>query len=1049
MSHDLQFILPGDGEMSRLIRDHDWGPTPVGDPGRWSVSLRTLVQTIVAAPQPMVLMWGPELVQFYNDDFSCILKASGGHPAALGSCCREFWKDIWNVTGPQIEGVMAGEGTVFQEKVRIPMPRDGEMQEVYWDYAYSPAFDDEGQIAGVLVTCRETTEEVRIRERLKERESLVTIAGELARFGGWRVDLETGVSHWSDEVCRIHEVPLGSTPTPEEGIQFYAPEYQETIRTRFTSCAVEGEPFDLELQIITASGKRVWVRALGEPVRDANGQIREVQGAFQDITYTKETEAALAESERRFRELAESMPLIVWTALPSGEMDYQSSDLLRLTGKTRDELRGKRWLDVLHPDDREPALAAWTRNVESGEPYEVQFRIRRHDGAYRWHLTRAVPVRKNEGDVVKWFGSSTDIHDQLEVEREAHALSQRMARTLESMSDAFLLLDRDWNVLFINAVGEELVERERGELVGRNVWEEFPELVGSTFEVAYRRARDTGEPTSIVEYFPPLERWLNVRAFPSDDGLAIYFRDVTAEREDRNRLREQAELLDRAQDAILVRDLEHRIIYWNAGAERIYGWTGEDALGRSIRELLYSDPAPFDEATRAVLNQGEWSGELQHLRADGTSITVEGRWSLVRNEAGEPWRILAINTDVTDRKKLLNQFFRAQRLESIGTLAGGIAHDLNNVLAPILLSIGMLREEIRDEELQEILETIESSAERGASMVNQVLAFARGVDGARVLVDLRRIVSDLERVVVDTFPKGIRLRNEISEDLWPLVGDPTQIHQVLMNLLVNARDALPQGGLIRLGAENAELDEHFAAMSPGALPGSYVCLSVIDNGTGMSPEVVDQIFDPFFTTKGVGEGTGLGLSTVAAILRSHGGFVNVYSEVGNGTTFRLYFPAEADGVSEEEARTTSSLPRGNGECVLVVDDEHSVREITRQTLEAFGYEVVTATDGADAVAIYERRQYEIDLVLTDIMMPVMDGPAAARALMRMDAKVKIIAASGLGADGGVARAMESGIKHFLPKPYTAETLLRTIRQALESTVTPSRRGDPEGSRANP
>ncbi len=1030
MIQDLRFILPGDGEMPRLIRDYDWAATPVGDPERWPISLRTLVQTIVAAPQPMVLMWGPDLIQFYNDGFSRILKASGGHPKALGSRCREFWKDIWGVTGPQIEGVMAGEGAVLQEMVLIPMPRNGQMEDVYWDYGYSAAFDDEGRIAGVLVTCRETTEEVRIRERLRERESLVTIAGELARFGGWKVDLETGIAYWSDEVCRIHEVPLGATPTPEEGIQFYAPEYQETIRTHFIRCAAEGEPFDLELQIITASGRRVWVRALGEPVRDAEGHIREVQGAFQDITYGKETEAALAESERRFRELAESMPLIVWTALPSGEVDYQSSDLSTLTGKTRDELRGVGWLDVLHPDDRDPTVAVWTRSVKSGEPYQTQFRIRRHDGAYRWHLTQAVPLRNNDGQFVKWFGSSTDIHDQLDVEREAHALSQRMARTLESMSDGFLLLDRDWTILFVNVVGEKLLERERGELVGQSIWEAYPEAVGTTVELEFKRARETGHPTSFVEYFPPLERWFNSRVFPSDDGLAIYFRDFTAEREDRNRLREQAELLDRAQDAILVRDLEHRIIYWNAGAERIYGWTAGEARDRSVRELFYTDPATFDEATGAVLEAGEWNGELQHLRADGSTIVVEGRWSLVRNGVGEPWRILAINTDVTERKKLLNQFLRAQRLESIGTLAGGIAHDLNNVLAPILLSIGMLREEVKDQELQEILETIESSAERGASMVKQVLAFARGVDGAKVLVELRRIVSDLERVVVDTFPKGIGLRNEIPEDLWPLLGDPTQIHQVLMNLLVNARDALPQGGVIRLRAENTELDEHFAAMSSEASPGSYVCLSVIDDGIGMSPKVMDQIFDPFFTTKGVGEGTGLGLSTVAAILRSHGGFVNVYSEVGNGTTFRLYFPAKPDGILEEEARTPSSLPRGNGECVLVVDDEHSVREITRQTLEAFGYRVLTATDGADAVAIYGRRQDEIDVVLTDIMMPVLDGPTAVRALKRMNATVKIIAASGLEANGGVTRVMEFGVKHFLPKPYSAETLLQTLRQVL-------------------
>ena len=612
--------------------------------------------------------------------------------------------------------------------------------------------------------------------------------------------------------------------------------------------------------------------------------------------------------------------------------------------------------------------------------------------------------------------------------------SLRLARTLESMSDGFLLLDADWSILFINAVGEGLLEREREELIGRNIWKEFPETVGSTFDVEYRRAQETGKPTCFVEYFSPLDRWFTIRTFPSDDGLAVYFRDFTGERKDRIRLREQADLLDRAQDAILVRDLKHRIIFWNAGAERLYGWRREEVLGRSIRELLYRDPAAFDEATGAVLEVGEWSGELQHLRADETTIVVEGRWSLVRNDAGEPWRIMAINTDISERKRLLSQFLRAQRLECIGTLAGGIAHDLNNVLAPILLSIEMLREEIKEEELQEILEIIESSAERGASMVNQILAFACGAEEDEVLTDLCRIARELERMVVDTFPKGIALRNEIPADLWPLVGDPTQIHQVVLNLLVNARDALPRGGEIRLRAENAELDGPFAAMSSGASPGSHVCVSVIDNGVGMPPGVVDQIFDPFFTTKGAGEGTGLGLSTVSAILRNHGGFVNVDSEVGSGTTFRVYFLARPEGIPDEETRTTSTVPRGNGECILVVEDEHSVREITRQTLEAFGYQAIVATDGADAVAIYARRQDEIDLVLMDIRMPVLDGPAAARAILRMNAEVKIIAASGLGASGGAARAMEAGVRHLLPKPYSAETLLRTIRQVLHPEV---------------
>jgi PAS domain S-box-containing protein len=501
----------------------------------------------------------------------------------------------------------------------------------------------------------------------------------------------------------------------------------------------------------------------------------------------------------------------------------------------------------------------------------------------------------------------------------------------------------------------------------------------------------------------------------------------------KQRIQEQAELLDRAQDAILVRDMDQRIVYWNRAAERIYGWSQDEVVGRSIRELLYRDPAPFDEATACVLQDGEWSGEVEHVNRSGVVLAVEGRWSLLRDAEGRPHRILSINTDVTERKRLLAQFLRAQRMESIGTLAGGIAHDLNNVLSPILLSIGLLREEVDDPMLQEVLATIEGSARRGADMVQQVLGFARGFDRSDVRVDVPRIVGDVVRVTRDTFPRNIEVRSELTEAQGVVVGDPTQVHQVFLNLLVNARDAMPDGGVITVRTEGIEVDESYAAMLSGAEPGAYLRITVEDTGQGMPPEVVAKAFDPFFTTKEVGKGTGLGLSTVDAIARGHGGFVNLYSEVGAGTTVRIYLPTREPGSEANEGRVDRvlELPRGNGELILVVDDEGSVRNITRQTLETFGYRVLTATDGADAVAAYGRHGEEIALVLTDMVMPIMDGPTTIRALKRMNAGVRIIGASGLGANGGVARAADSGVRYFLPKPYTAESLLIMVAQVLE------------------
>jgi len=496
---------------------------------------------------------------------------------------------------------------------------------------------------------------------------------------------------------------------------------------------------------------------------------------------------------------------------------------------------------------------------------------------------------------------------------------------------------------------------------------------------------------------------------------------------------EQAALLDKAQDAILVRDLEGRVLFWNKGAERMYEWTKEEAIGRHVGELIYRDLKIFEAANKTTQEQGEWSGELQHLTKNRRELTVEARWSLVRDKDGKPRSILAINTDVTEKKKIEAQFMRAQRMESIGTLAGGIAHDLNNILAPITLSIGMLKASSNDPDVKEILDAIESSAKRGADIVGQVLSFARGMDGQRIEIQARHLLKDIERIVKDTFPKDIRFEVSHPNDLWVILGDPTQIHQILLNLCVNARDAMPNGGTLTISIENRMLDKQYVAMNPQAQPGPYVVISVMDSGTGIPADIIDKVFEPFFTTKAIGKGTGLGLSTVTAIVKSHGGFINIYSEPGQGTTFKIYLPAQISPEASQAQEASISLPRGNGETILVVDDETSILTITSQTLHAFGYRVIKASDGAEAVAIYAQHRNEIAVVLTDMMMPVMDGPATIHALLKINPNLKIIAASGLNANGSVAKAVNAGVRHFLSKPYTADTLLKTLRTILNET----------------
>jgi PAS domain S-box-containing protein len=496
------------------------------------------------------------------------------------------------------------------------------------------------------------------------------------------------------------------------------------------------------------------------------------------------------------------------------------------------------------------------------------------------------------------------------------------------------------------------------------------------------------------------------------------------------RIREQASLLDKAQDAILVRDLDHTITFWNKSAERLYGWTSEEALGRSVEDLLYRDTSAFNLAHQQTLNFGEWLGEMNQIDKYGRELTIEGRWTLVRDKNGRPESVFVINTDISEHRRLEEQFLRAQRLESIGTLAGGIAHDLNNILAPISMAIELLKMGVTDGRSAELLDTIGISAKRGADMVGQVLSFARGMEGRRVDVHPRQLILEIETILRDTLLQKIQLEIRAPRDLWTVHGDPTQLHQVLLNLCVNARDAISSGGKISISADNVMIDHTFAAMNLEAHEGPHVCIRVQDDGEGISPEIIDKIFDPFFTTKSVGKGTGLGLSTSLAIVKSHGGFIRTVSKPHEGTRFRVYLPAHPELDSPVAPDIRPDLPSGCGEMVLIVDDEASIRQIAQQTLEAFGYRTLLAANGEEAVSIYSLHHAEVSLVLTDMMMPEMDGSVTIERLMKINPAVRIIATSGIAANRALAELAGAGVKDFLQKPYTAETLLKCLSHVL-------------------
>lgn len=745
--------------------------------------------------------------------------------------------------------------------------------------------------------------------RLRRSEELLTLASKMARLGWWTVDLTSNRVFWSDEVYAIHEVPAGQAINVDEALAYYAPESLSIIGPAFRRCVEEGVPYDLEVELISARGKRFWARAIGMAQRDPDGQIVRVEGAFQDISEFKR----VAEQNRR--------------------------------------------------------------------------------------------------------------------------LALTLTRTLESITDAFVALDPEWRYVYVNGHAERLLNRRREDMLGKVIWEVFPELPGSALEHEFRKTTQDSQPRTFEFYHEVALTWYDIQVYPSEYGLSIYFRDITQRRRDQEaarlselRLQEQASLLDQAHDAILVRNLDHQITYWNRSAEEVFGFSPEQALGRHHGELLAIEPAGFEEATRRVLEEGQWSGEWIQTTRSGQKLDVLSRWTLTHDESGAPRSILVIATDITERKRWELQSYRNQRLESLGTLAGGIAHDLNNVLTPIRLA----------GEIAGAPAT--GPGKSGIAPDHPAKCPARGRNGpsGAVLCPRRRGGSGTGRDI-GTGPGRAKDRQRHLPEaragaersgfgpppcFWrsdaTSPGAPQFVRQRPRRHAT--RGHTDDLGLLRNGGRAVRCrPRRGRARSFRGDSGSGYW-----NGDESGDSESD--LEPFFTTKELGQGTGLGLSTSLGIVKSHGGFMEVESKLNGGSQFSLFLPCLARrGTGRTSATRPSELPMARGEMVLVVDDEKSIRESTRRSLDAYGFRTMLAADGVEAVALYATHRDTVSVVLTDMMMPVLDGPDMVRALLKMNPDLPIIGSSGV--DNG--NAPVEGLRAFLPKPYTLETLLETVHGVLE------------------
>lgn len=908
----------------------------------------------------------------------------------------------------------------------------------------------------VIAVDTDITERKRMEAALQASEERYRIISELTSDFFYTCDVTpsgTLIDTWaSQKITEFIGYPLEDLSIGEDNwFKFIHPDDLSQVRAFVERLIRSNQADSLEYRVIDDQGNTRWICDRVQPIWDAlTGRVVKLIGAVEDISDRKRSEAERKQAEAELRETSTALSNAVEgiSRLDSqGHYVSVNEAYARMVGYTPSEMIGMNWQTTVHADDLEQLMAAYQQMLDTGK-VEIAARGVCKNGSVFHKQLLLVAVYDEQQLFAGHYCFMKDISEKMQFEagRQQAEIALRQSeekfRAIFNSTFQFMgLLTPDGIVVELNQTALDAIATDRANVIGKPFWEtpwwqHFPEQQEQLQEAIACAAR--GE----LVRFESQHIWadgtfafvdFSLKPYLDQAGNVIMLipegRDITDRRRAEQKIREQAALIDIATDAFLVCNLESQILFWNQGAEHLYGWAAAEAVGQSINTFLRKRPSSLKTEIESVLRTGIWQGEIEKITKTGETVLVSTRWKLMQNQSGQPASILIVDTDITEKKKLENQFYHSQRLESLGTLASGIAHDLNNVLTPILAISQLIRlkQQNLDERSQEMLKTLEESAKRGANLVKQILTFSRGTEGKRITLQPKHILLDVAKVIEQTFPKSIAIRTNILADPLNLISaDPTQLHQVLMNLCVNARDAMPNGGVLTLTIENFDVDEIFAQMHLDAEVGNYIAISVTDTGVGIPPEFRDRIFDPFFTTKAVGQGTGLGLSTVLGIVKNYGGFLQVSSELGEGTEFKVYLPSAKGSATENHS--PEELLQGNGECVLIVDDDIAIQQTNQSLLESRSYKTLIASDGAEALSIYTHYKDEIKAVLIDVMMPNMDGITAIQMFKRINPHVKILAVSGLASYK--AQVLSAGASAFLTKPYTVKSLLKQIHTLL-------------------
>ena len=968
-------------------------------------------------------------------------------------------KKLWEI-GP-FKDIAASE-TAFhelQEKdyiryENLPLEaKDGRRRDVEF---ISNAYLVEGQRV-IQCNIRDITERCQVERRLREREAGLAAAQHMARLGSWELELDDlgdvnrNPLRWSDEVFRIFGFEPGAIEVSNDNFfRAVHADDRDRVRNAMSQALREQRPYDLVHRITRPGGEVRIVRERSELVRDPHsGRLLKMIGTVQDVTEQQAADSALKESQQKLEAIINSVDGIVWEAdARTFQFTFVSKKAERILGYAAAQWLSEAtfWPDHLHPADRAGAMDFCVNATRELRSHEFEYRMIAVDGREVW-LKDIVTVIAEGGEAVKLRGIMVDITERIRSEETLRRNDEYLRLAMKAANMGVW----NWDI----AAHQTTHSVELGLLFG------LPAEAGTTsrdvllariheqdrapFDAIVRQALDSGLPYE-AEYrvvWPDGSiHWLASRGQVQYDsagkpvrvvGVALNITETKRAAEALRESNENLRMLIRVSPlAIVVFDGNANVLIWNLAAERIFGWTEEEVLGRPALHIPTDRRDEFDLLLeKGLQGKTESALEVDRLRKDGSVVNVNIWTTPLREDRGKVATLLVFIADNTERKSLEEQFRQAQKMEAVGLLAGGIAHDFNNLVTVISGYSELLLDSLpAGDSARESLLEIKKAAERAATLTRQLLAFSRKQVLEPKVLSLNAIVADSERILSRLLGEDVQLVVIRDSHLGRVRADPGQMEHVLMNLVVNARDAMPQGGKLTIETANAVLDESYGRTHGEVQPGRYVSLSVSDTGHGMDESTRARIFEPFFTTKEQGKGTGLGLAMVFGVIKQSGGHLSVHSEPGTGSTFKIYLPEVEAALSVEKSHGLAPKHAGD-ETILLVEDEDGVRSLARHALESSGYTVLEAARGDEAILLAEGHSEPIHLLISDVVMPEMDGRMVADQVLAIKPGIKVLFISGYTADAVVRHGvMESEIA-FLQKPFTPTTLAQKVREVLD------------------